>query len=490
MENLILNNRFRLLGFCLVCIPLFLLSCSEEEIPTSRASIQKSRSMLDLRDYKSDTVDFFVTDEDIARYCQYVERLHDQPSYGKAIEVDALYFDDEITGYVINFENGWQIVSSDKRGPVVLAKSRRGSFHAENANENIKTWLDILFEDIAYRKNNESDYYLYLDKEGLQGEAFSVALWGAITNGHFTGDLKKREGLNREETKIPPLEPPGDYIYSYTYTTTEYDTLSHLMSTHWHQHNPYNSFIPLVSFSGTDRCPAGCVTIAGAQVLYYLHYFLGKPGYSPSFGYCVGSYQGYSSSFTGASPDTWDFMETSLDSCDYRGLLIGHVALLTDVEFEPGGSSADTKDLHDITFPYYGLSSNYSTTYNRDTVYNNLKDGLPVIFAAKRRKNIFSNVGHSWVIDGYVDEITFYHDVYEWQYVTEPTVPVPNYPPYEIITNQSPQLKFFRMNWGWGNSYPYYEDDGVYSTSGSWVNPQHQNYNPYSHGKKIISRFR
>lgn len=445
--------------------------------------------MLDLR-RNTDSADFFVTVEDIERYGQYVERLHDNPPFGKAINIETLLFDDEVAGYVVNFENGWQIVSSDKRGPVILAKSRKGSFHYEEANESIKSWLDILFEDIVFRRKNESDYYSHLDIEGVEAEEFSVALWEAVTNGHFSLDLKKGEGFDHEETKIPPLEPPGSYVYSYTYTTVEYDTLAHLMTTHWHQNNPYNSFIPLKSLSGTDRCPTGCVTIAGAQVLYYLHYFLGKPVYSPSSGYCVGSYQEYSSSFLNFSADTWDLMESPLDSCDYRGLLIGHVASSIDVEFAPESSSADTKDLHDNTFPLYGLSSNYSTAYNRDTIYKNLKDGLPVIFAGKRRNNLFNSIGHSWVIDGYVDERTTYHDVYEWQYVTVPTVPVPSYPPLEIITNQSPVLKYFRMNWGWGNYEPYYEDDGVYSTSGSWVNPRHPTYNPYSHGKKIITRFR
>ena len=88
--------------------------------------------MLDLR-RNTDSADFFVTVEDIERYGQYVERLHDNPPFGKAINIETLLFDDEVAGYVVNFENGWQIVSSDKRGPVILAKSRKGIMTAASA---------------------------------------------------------------------------------------------------------------------------------------------------------------------------------------------------------------------------------------------------------------------------------------------------------------------------------------------------------------------
>lgn len=341
----------------------------------------------------------------------------------------------------------------------------------------------MLYEDIQYRRDCSDEYYANISKEGQIQEEFSLTLWDAVKKGSFS-DMT---GIVTTEAKGPPSEPPGRYELSYTYTTTEYAGVNHLMTTHWKQEAPYNSFCPLISYNGTDRCLVGCVNVAGAQVLYYLHYQMGRPINSPTVGYSYGPPDNHTYGFSGFSSSTWDVMDTNADTNDYRGLFIGSVAHLSHTDFGADVSSAYVSDLHNYTFPFYGVTSTYSTSYNRDTVHYYLSASQPVIYGGNRYASLFYWPGHTWVIDGYINEITVYHDVYEWVYLDEPTGPVPPHNPYEILS-YSTQLKYFKMNWGWGNYYG--EDDAMYATTGSWPDPLVIGSNPYIYSRELMYHFR
>ena len=416
----------------------------------------------------------YISLEDINHYVQFINALRGEKKRGEIKEVAPIKYQNDDYAYILNFEKGWQIISSDNRGPIVLAESPHGNMSIRDMNSNLQYWLEMLFEDIKYRREYQSDYYQNLASEGLEAEKQSQAIWDRILSEH-----------SQKTPTGEPLIPPGRYEYSYTYTTTSADSLNHLISTHWDQYSPNNNYCPLKTASGIQRCPVGCVGIAGAQVLYYLHNYLGKPLYSPTEGYCIGYTDNYYAEFSSYAATTWDIMGGPSDVNDYRGLFIGSVAHSAKTSFGETGSSSTLSKLRQYSFQQYGITCDYSNTYNRDTVYNNLLSGLPVIFGGNRYENLFSWPGHAWIIDGYVREITIYHDVYEWVYLTPPTSPVPNIPPIEE-TYQTAQLAFFKMNWGWGNLHG--EDDGNYATSGTWADPFHPN--PYIFSKEILTRYR
>lgn len=267
----------------------------------------------------------------------------------------------------------------------------------------------MLFEDIKYRRECPSDYYKHLTPEGFEAEKRSQAIWNRILSAQ-----------SQKASMEGPLIPPGRYEYSYTYTTTSADSVSHLITTHWTQDSPYNNYCPLKTANGVLRCPVGCVGIAGAQVLYYLHNFLGKPLYSPTDGYCIGYTDNYYAEFSAYATTTWSIMGGPNDVNDYQGLFIGNVAHSAKTSFGETGSGSTLSKLRQYSFPLYDITCDYSNTFNRDTVYNNLLSGLPVIFGGNRYENLFSWPGHAWIIDGYVREITIYHDVYEWVYLIPP----------------------------------------------------------------------
>lgn len=465
---------YALIAYIILCF----LSCSKEQVCDDSDYQDHNSVCVKSVIVKCSGDDYIVTTEDMEYYARFMNKLEGKKFTGEVSDISPVFYKDVLACYVVNYQDGWQVISSDKRGPIVLAEYQHGNFSFEKARESVRTWLVLLFGDINYRRINPDVYYQNIRPKDLESELSCCAQWESI--------IKRGANSNYRFDPIPP-EPAGEYQYSYTYTTTSQDGVSHLMSTHWDQWAPYNSYIPLSSSDSVTRCPAGCVNIAGAQVLYYLHGFIGKPVSSPTTGFCVGYDDMNTMFFSNYQQTTWDVMDTPLDTLDFLGLFIGSVAALSETKFKISGSRTTINKLRQHTFSYYGVTGNYSTTYNRDTVYNNLKSSLPVIFGGNRFESIFSWPGHAWVIDGYVKEVTTYHDVYEWVYLEPPTGPVPYHPNYET-TYQSSQLLYFKMNWGYGNSGGV--DDAYYSPNGSWVNPLIPDSNPYVFQKEVYSRFR
>lgn len=453
---------------------LFFFSCQKGNVLSSQRAV--TSDLITKSNYSSEE-DFFVSTEDMECYSEFMSHLKGKKQKGQVIEVTPVSYRGEVTGYVVNYEDGWQVISSDKRGPIILAESSQGLFNFQDAPKGVQVWLNILFDDIFVRKFYLKEYYKSITKEGVEEEALSCNMWRLFVAGP--------DAKNNNETKGPPTEPPGRHQYSYTYTTTEYvDGVSHLLQTSWRQNSPYNSLCPFVSTTSSNHCLVGCTALAGAQVLYYLHYFTGMPTASPTSCSFIDNYP----IFSAYSPYAWNYIDQPNDSFDYRGMFIASVACEAETNFGEEESGTTVLKLKNGAFTHYGVQCDYSTTYIRDTVFHNIKSHLPVIFGANRYVDLFNYPGHTWVIDGYVNEVITYHDVYEWVYLTEPTGPVAAPPPPYEILSQSSSLKYFLMNWGYGNNHG--EDDAYYATDGSWCNPLIPNSNPYVYAKEILTRYR
>ena len=66
---------------------------------------------------------------------------------------------DDVLFYAVDFEKGWQILSADKRGPLILAQCPEGSFsEAIDNNPSLMTWVGSLAEDILTRRELDEKY--------------------------------------------------------------------------------------------------------------------------------------------------------------------------------------------------------------------------------------------------------------------------------------------------------------------------------------------
>ena len=475
-------------NWLIILILTFLLSCVKDEFSTeiisSSYNNSETKSNLDNND-NTNNAKFLVSDEDIVSYVHYLNTRNDCLD-NKVESVQPYYHNGRVVYYLINLDSGWQILSADKRGPIVLAQNAEGDMSLESLNPAQSNWLDSMIDGIEYRWDHPEEYYSGEGKDIDDLELYCLNTWLAINaDEDFVAS-------NIQATKVGRpiyLYPPGHYELAYTYHTTEtYNSVTHLMATRWHQGEPFNDYAPLKAESYTEHCPIGCVAVAAGQVLYYLHYQIGCPLASPTTGYCEGYENNYSMGFSNHSSETWDQMAYYSDPSGYAALLLGDLSVRLNMQFSSSGSSANMTNIKNPAFQAYGVDCTYLNSYNSDIVYQNLQVGLPVIFGGNRYENLFYWPGHAFVIDGYEDYVVTTHYVYSWVIddgLSSPggdvIMPVTPDDYEETITSTSPHLHCFYLNWGYGG-----DDLTQYATDGVWA---YGDLTPYQYNREMVFGF-
>jgi len=190
-------------------------------------------------------------------------------------------------------EGGWTVYSSDTRVPAIVAQSDEGSFDELMQIEGAKLWILSMADDMAAIRQLTDDKLNFTREEIENNKAF----WESISSHNEFVKKMLKESATRGGGHGSLIDPGLDSLLqnglwvlreSYTYTEV-YDSIPRLTVTNWHQDYPYNYYCPLISINDTLRAPAGCVAIAGAQMLYFLHNKLGVPEMAPSQAYCYGT---------------------------------------------------------------------------------------------------------------------------------------------------------------------------------------------------------
>ncbi len=341
-----------------------------------------------------------VTMKDINAYLHFKTLAYDK----KAVSVEPLADGEDTLLYVINYEDGWEMVAGDKRAPVHLAYGESGSFSSETENVEMLAWIESLAADVQALKHLED--FSSCSEEQLFNMQKTKSFWALIS-----GDLEDLIPKTRAHDDTLPTYPgSGHWELKNTYTTTEVFDDFRLMQTEWGQSSShYNEYCPLKTVpSDNPRVPAGCVAVAGAQMLYYLHYNLSVPTAAPDTAYCCGDLSGFYQYADGSSTASWSYMLNN--SLNYRGcysaaVLIAKVGQLVGITYGNDGSIANTSYLPNSVFSSYGISSTY-TTYSSSTVVQSLLVNMPVIVRANgtRSYDFWGNVsygdGHAFIIDG------------------------------------------------------------------------------------------
>ena len=378
---------------------------------------------------------FQLSKDDIEEYLRVC--TFDKDKHHKIVKsISPVEMDGIIVYYIVNYDKGWIVLSADKRGPTVLAESPTGAFDYQRLSEEEKSWFDSIGMQILSRIRKPNEYYAQLSDEGQENERINSYYWELICD-------------NRRDISYVQCD------------TLIYESVDHLIPVYWHQNSPFNAYCPLTASSGTTRCPAGCVAIAGAQIWYYLHGHIGRPYASPSTGYCTGWYMDYSQSFSDYYPN-WDLMNESTDPYGYAALLIGAIGQMVDMEYTPGGSWAYTSDLVPYVFNAYGINCTY-TIFNSDDVFNELKLGFPIICRGTEDPEPSSN-GHTFIIDGYVSKY-----IRSYIYYSDGG--------YNIFQSL-PFISSVRINWGLGLE----GRSATYAINGTWQG--------YDYNRKMIYHFR
>lgn len=465
---------FPLLSISLLCF----YSCTQGEDVSNMSLIHQNRNA------KSST--FAVSIADIHKLIS----LPSSETRATTIAESDLEFyidsqNDTLFYIVDHAEGGWTMYASDKRVPAIVAHSDSGTYAQAITNEGLHEWICSMAADMKTVKATESSKL----NIPLEEQESNKEYWDSFC------DIDKYLSAKAAETRSIVIPDPsfrlGHYEVFSIDTQEEFvDEVNHITQTRWHQGEPYNHYCPYNS-AGTKRCPAGCVAIAGAQMLRYLHYAIGVPQYAPTSAYCIGNKNSYSWGVSGQDSTIWDSMPTSVsDAYNYTAApLITEVGHLLDTDYDDEGSGAKTEDLPNKVFAFFGISCTLAD-YNAGTVMTNLQLGKPVIARARARTGYFfpNYTGHCFIIDGYREFRTKTTTVYVWVYDEPQTGPYqPTEPVREriTVTYSTPHITNIRMNWGWGST----PNDTWFVPTDDWVvNIDDENLS-LAHSKKMIYNF-
>lgn len=430
--------------------------------------------------------EYYVTENDLQNYVKF--RILEAKCKGQSVilsSISPIRWDSIPCLYVLQYERGFEIVAADKRSPVPIAINSKGTFSECDDPDGFGGHLSLIASEVFLslagflppasqeeEKNIQEslNFWLLINKQTpiVSNNKLDSISEGANRGGHFPQGFWEMVIAESEEEV--------------------YDSIPHLTTTVWHQHNIYNLYCPedRDTLNSIVRCPAGCVAIAGAQMLYFLHNKDGVPSTSPSQGSCTGYVydNSYIQNFGNHSTSTWASMSSIsvVDTC--AALLVGDVGKRLHMDYAWDGSGAYTEDLVDDVFSPYGWNCTYLDDYSSSIIINSLQSGYPIVCAGCRTVRGVDKVGHAFLVDRYKRTRTRTRITWRWVDLDgDPTNNPILLPPDDEFTYSSPHISYYGMNWGQGNSIA---NNTWCSLSGVW---QYGSLPPYNYNREMIYGF-
>jgi len=278
--------------------------------------------------------------------------------------------------YVINFEEGWILVSAEDALPPVLGYNFTGNFPApQNLDQNTKSWITYYTDEVKYARENH-----------LSANSNISGQWNLYRN-------TPAENLNlRGERDVEPLIDPIA----------------------WNQDNPWNMDCPEDAAGPGGHVYVGCVATAMSQIMYYWRF--------PLIGHGQKQYYQAPYGVISANFDTthyhWDGMKCSIDNRNIWDIaLIGfHAGVSVQMDYSPTGSGAQSTSVPNALVNYFRYSStaqylsknNYSQSQWESMMQANLNEGKPLYYSGYS-----TDGGHAFVCDGYQGS-NYYHFNFGW----------------------------------------------------------------------------
>ena len=427
---------------------------------------------------------FFVTDEDLSAYVKYKSLLLKEEVTVRSIEPITLNSENPLL-YVIHYDEGWDLLAADKRATLPLSSSPSGDLELDPLNP-MTAWIYCLAEDVLITRNS-------LEKEATNPEItdYNINQWRSITADESLFRSVLEVYFPAEQTRDPilpwpPAPYPGHYeLVDVLQTPVVVDYVQHLIPTSWEQSGGYyNAYLPFKTDGSGNRASAGCVTIACAQIAYYINsnweWIVG----APTTGYCYGDINNPDWDQYDYMPAAWSYMD-SLGTHPYVGLLIASVAKQSSTTFTNNGSFASLYDAQ-AALNHYEIGSSYVLYYSDATVQNCLLNNSQPVFIGAR-SSLTDTTGHAFIIDGYCRKSMETCYTYEWVWNNyDPNLSYPKIPNQYEFSYSSPIFTDYFMNWGWNPAY----NSIPFAVSGDWImNVPNNTPHNYSFERQMIYDF-
>ena len=409
---------------------------------------------------------FKVSQNDLSTYFSLKKGISNETKLSQSVTVLPIITNNDTVMYLVNYEEGWEVLSADKRVPVVLMMCDKGN----------------ITENELYSNPYQSDYV-----EGMK-DAISDLMSGMSIQAFSDED---------NWNGVMPMDESYDTWTPWRLVGTHIDSIckladqDHLLRTHWGQSGNWKIKAPYTSASKITHCPTGCVMVAGSQTLYYLHYRFRVP--ENTYGDCIcNAYikereksvklNSSNCSFPEESLGNmyWDLMPLDKNSSSVSGFahvssLMSHLGYLISANYSVGSTSASTYKLSDAFKYSYSIDSRISYDYDFDIIFNQIsKEKLPCIFAIGRSDGI----GHAVVVDG----CRHYRVHTMFEYVKNNNRGDIQRMGQQVVTYKN----YIAINLGWYGSADY--DSTTKATI--WYNAETVNWQDYTEFRYMIYDFK
>ena len=228
----LVNIYNKVLLFILFVAAIALGSCSKQEITVSQFP----------------EIDEAVNDIGIDDVYDYLIKEKGIPSTkSQSVSVQPVLNGNDTVMFLVNYCNGWELLSGDRRAPRILMKSANGNATVSGLKHNPQS--TELFNRLASGLS-----FLKHDSRIVPPDDMSDS-WQEPTGQRGTSALGHLAWVFEE----------------YVYTLTENREQDHLLETHWGMDPPWNQCSPYTDSTRTSHCLSGCVMVAVGQTLKYLH---------------------------------------------------------------------------------------------------------------------------------------------------------------------------------------------------------------------------
>ncbi len=271
--------------------------------------------------------------------------------------------------YFYNFgDDGFVIISGDKKLTPVLAYSTEGSFVDDGDQFAFNDWMEFYGHEVKVarldNKIPENNGWVSIpENEMNKGKAFGVAA---------------------------------------------------LLTTKWNQDDTYNYYCPQISNGPGGRCYAGCVATTMSQIMKFWNYPAKGEG---SHSYYHPYFVNISANFDSANYD-WSAMTNTINASSRNAIanLMYHCGVAVDMNYGPYGSGASSSSVPlamKIYFDYHPsieilTKTQFSVENWNAILWDNLDQGWPIYYSGHG-----SSGGHAFVLDGYSDS-TYFHFNWGW----------------------------------------------------------------------------
>ena len=277
--------------------------------------------------------------------------------------------------YVVNFSDGWVVVSANDATVPVLGYNVTGSYpDASEQSYNFESWMQHYSDQAVFIKENE-----------IVATQEVISQW------------------NKYLTNEPNILLNGDR-----------DVTTPLLTAIWNQDDPYNLLCPEDEAGPGGHVYVGCVATAMSMIMHYWRYPNSGSG---SYSYYQYPYGVITADFENANYE-WNGMQDHINNNNpWEIAEIGfHAAVSVQMNFSPSGSGSYSWDVPEALEEHFNYSSqaqyiekdNYSTSVWESYTQNELDDGHPLYYSG-----FSGSGGHAFVCDGY-EGMNYYHFNFGW----------------------------------------------------------------------------